>query len=337
MRKLVIALTLTSLAFAGSTVYFAHQLSVERERLAAIPLPAGSVPTASKVPSPAPAAAAGQTVAKPAGNPPAQAPEFSGNTVNGQPISEADIKKMQAEYSRRFLERLADPERHEEMLAEYKVIMRNTYPRVDRVVGLSPEEYARFIELVAQQQIDTQEMHARCMTDPTCDVSNLYRNRPDSQRHELDELLGMERAQKFENYKNTMGEREAIAQLRNRLPDSQRLTDDKAEALIAALAEERDAIHRDAVQSGTGMNGFNIGAGMVFSSGDASTFEERYESAQRNSQRLRDRAAQHLSTEQMRAFNEMQEETLISLRGALRNKDTMSFSADPVSVAVPVN
>jgi hypothetical protein len=340
MRKLVIALVFTSVAFASSTAYFAHQLSVERQRqsTASAHPPANPAPVATRQPLPASAAhEAVQAVGKSAQNPPPQANAFSGTTINGQPISEADIKKMQAEYSRAFLARLADPDLHEEMLAEYKMMMRNSYPLVDRVLGLSPEEYARFIQLSAQQQLDAQEMHARCMTDPACDMHSLYRNAPDARQREIDDLLGAERAQKFASYKNTMGEREAIAQLRNRLPDSQRLTDDKAEALIAALAEERDVIHREAAQSGTGMNGFNLGAGMVFSSADAGTFEERYQSAQRNSQRLRDRASQYLSAEQMRAFNEMQDETLISLRGALRNKEGMSFNAEAVAVAVPAN
>ena len=60
---------------------------------------------------------------------------------------------------------------------------------------------------------------------------------------------------------------------------------------------------------------------MVFAPADDRPFEERYEAARRYSQRLRDRAAQYLNPEQQRIFNEMQEDTLLSLRGALRNKD----------------
>lgn len=36
MRTLVIALALTATAFAGTSVYLAHQLSIERERNAAL-------------------------------------------------------------------------------------------------------------------------------------------------------------------------------------------------------------------------------------------------------------------------------------------------------------
>jgi hypothetical protein len=91
------------------------------------------------------------------------------------------------------------------------------------------------------------------------------------------------------------------------------------------------------------MNGFGIGAGMVFTPNDGGSFEERYAAAKQNSQRLRDRAAQYLNAEQLRAFNEMQDETLLSLRSMLRHKDTMnvqdgiSFTTVAVPAAIPAN
>ncbi len=51
MRKLVIALALTSVAFAGSTAYFAYQLSAERERNAALaPAPSPRITAAAPTP-----------------------------------------------------------------------------------------------------------------------------------------------------------------------------------------------------------------------------------------------------------------------------------------------
>jgi isocitrate lyase len=142
-----------------------------------------------------------------------------------------------------------------------------------------------------------------------------------------------------------MGERETIAQLRNRLPDAHRLGDDRAESLIQALAEERNAMHREAVQQGVGSSGFGFGAGMIFTTGEDASFEDRYATAKQNSQRMRDRAAQYLNAEQMRAFNEMQDETLLSLRSALRQKemsvthhaDGISYSSVTVPAAIPAN
>lgn len=246
-------------------------------------------------------------------------------------MSEADIKKAQAEYSRRFLSQIADPQQREEMLAERKMHMRNSFPRLDQVVGLTPEQYARFIDLQARQQIDMQEASARCMVDPDCRMGDMRWSPNDFHGDEIASLLGPDGMQKFETYRNTMGEREAVTQLKGRLPDSQRLGEDRAEQLITALAQEREAINQEAYRNGTGMTGFGIGAGMVFAPADDRPFEERYEAARRYSQRLRDRAAQYLNAEQQRIFNEMQEDTLLSLRGALRNKDGAGYTSVTVN------
>jgi hypothetical protein len=327
--------------FAASTLYFAHQVGVERERhAAASPVVAATLPAAANASAAAraPAAVDATTPAKPATK---GSPAFvSATLVNGmpQPMSEADMKKMQADYSRNFLAQLADPERREEMLAEHKMIMRNTYPRVAQVLGLSPDEYSRFLELSAQQLIDMQESSAKCMLDPDCQMGNALPNGVDTRKQELDQLLGPDRSRKLEVYKNTMGEREAVAQLRGRLPDTVRLSDDRAEGLITALAEERDLIHREAAQRGEGMGSFNIGVGMVFAPSDGATFEERYESARQSSQRLHDRASQYLNAEQLRAFDEMQDETLLGLRRMLRNKDGMSMTTvGVIAPATPAN
>ncbi len=346
MRKLVYLLALTSVTFAGTTVYFARQLAEERSRAAppaALParMATASVPVReaplerrAEPSKPKPAAAAA----------PRPREFFSGAMINGQPMSEEDMKKMQADFSRQFLAQLADPEQREELLAQRKMMIRQMYPRVDQVLALTPEEYSRFIELSAQQQLDMQESSSRCTLDPDCRVQDMHRDMGESRSQDIDNLLGADRKQKFETYKNTMSEREAVAQLRNRLPDAQRLGDERAESLIQVLAEERNAIHREAMQQGLGSSGFGFGAGMVFTSGDQASFEERYATAKQNSQRMRDRAAQYLTPEQMRAFNEMQDETLLSLRSALRqselsanHQEGISFSAVAVPAPAPAN
>lgn len=340
MRGWLITLAITSVTFAGTTIYFAQRLSEERERAAAeAPAPAARIDAPAPAKSSAPAIAAAPSAKGGPATPPGAA-FVSGTLVNGvpQPMSDAEMKKMQADYSRNFLAQLADPERREEMLAENKMMMRNTYPRVAQVLGLSPDEYSRFLELSAQQLIDMQEVSAKCMLDPDCQMGNAFPNGVDSRRQELDQLLGPDRSRKLEVYKNTMGEREAVAQLRGRLPDTLRLSEDRAEGLITALAEERDLIHREAAQRGEGLGSFNIGAGMVFAPSDGATFEERYESARQSSQRLHDRAAQYLNAEQLRAFDEMQDETLLGLRRMLRNKDGMSMTTvGVIAPATPAN
>jgi hypothetical protein len=324
MRKLVFALAFSTAAFAGSTWYLAHQLALERERHPSVAAAQNVTPPAEDV-SGSPA-----TAANPADGatprPTAQA-EAPASTPRPGPMTEADFKKAQADFSRRFLAQLADPQGREELLAERKMMMRHSYPRIAQVVGLSAEEYARFIELSALEQLDIQEASSRCALEPGCNSQDVFRNRMDEHGADIRDLLGPERLEKLANYKSTMSEREVVTQLRSRLPDAQRLNDDKAESLVAALAEEREALHREAAVRGSNVSGFGMGAGMIFSPNDGRPLEERYEAAMQYSQRLRDRAAQVLDGEQLRAFNEMQDETLLGLRSMMRNKDNMGFSA----------
>jgi hypothetical protein len=336
MRIVVILLALATAAFAGSTVYYARQLSVERARFASAavdPAPvAGRVPAEGVVPARAPDPAESNTSdpanrnARQAALEPATGSGFVSGVINGQPLSEEDIKKLQAEHARQFLAQLDNPEQREELVAERKMIMRHSYPRLAQTLGLTPQEYARYIELSALQQIEMQETSSRCTVDPDCRMQDMPVHAGADRNQEIDDLLGPERKQKLGTYMNTMGEREAVTQLGNRLPESQRLGEARAEALISALAEERNAIHQEASRQGMGSSSFGFGAGMVFTTGEGGSFEERYAIAQQNSQRLRDRAAQHLNAEQLRAFNEMQDETLISLRGTLRQKGITEMS-----------
>lgn len=331
MRAWLIILAITTAAFAGTTAYLARELAVERERAGSSAAPPAPASMATFP------AAANTAMAMPAQRrAPATAPPqamvgtgsgFGSGIAQAQPMSDADIRNAQAEYGKRFLAQIADPQQREEMLAERKVQMRQLFPRLEQVLGLTSEQYSRFLELQARQQLDMQEASSRCMVDPACSMSDLRLSSQDFHADEMASLLGPEGMQKFETYKNTLGEREAVSQLKSRLPDSLRFSDERAEQLITALAQERDALNQEAHRSGRGLTGFGIGAGTVFAPDESVPFEERYESARRYSQRLRDRAAQYLNVEQLRHFNEMQEDTLVSLRSALRNKQSRDHMA----------
>jgi hypothetical protein len=332
MRVLTIILAITSVAFASTTVYLARELSAERARVSATsPSFARTAPPARAANSPAPAATGvNEAAAGPAGI--SEAAIAVAAIGSDRQMSEAEMKKFQAEYSRTFLAQIDDPEQREELLAQRKMMARYSFPRVDQVLGLSAEEHARFLDLYALQQLDMQEKSARCTLDPDCSMQEAFRDMQDVRGSEINDLLGPERTAKLQQYQNTMAEREAITQLRSRMPDSLRLNDNKAEQLISALAEEREAMHREAVQQGRNMNGFGIGAGLVHAPDEsAGTFEERYEAARENSQRLRQRAATYLTGEQLRIFNEMQDETLLSLRSTMRQKNGGGFSTVTVA------
>jgi hypothetical protein len=324
MRILVVALTLISVTFAGTTYYFARELQLERERPRAVPT---TVARTGSVFSAQPSqfrSMPAQTTAQAASTPP------SANVAG----VEADMEKMNREQSRRTLKMIEDPEQREGMLIDFKMGMRNSYPRLAQTIGLTGEEAERLFLLLAQQQVESQERYARCTLDPGCDIRDGSYFQNDPKAREIADLLGTDRQAQFDNYKNTLMERESVTHLRTRLSDASRLPDDTAEALISVLAEERQKIHQEAAVRGIGMNGYGTGVGVVFAASDASTPEAQLESAQANSRRMRERAAQVLSPEQLRVFDEMQDELLISLKRQVRQKEDLEVSSSVATATV---
>lgn len=324
MRIVVIALTGLSLTLAGTTVYFARELELERERPRASSMPvvqAPAVPYAQR---------ASTTAAPPSARPPVPPPS------NHAMSEEVDVKTVQADASRKTLKMLADPAQREGMLLEQKMMMRNMYPRLAQAIGMTSEEAERLFTLLARQQIDAQEWYARCMLDSNCNVQDAGIEQTERGAQDIADLLGAERQQQFEAYKNTLMERESVVQLRSRLADANHLPDERAEALIAALADERQKIHMEAAQRGAGMNGFGTGVGVVFSASDAATPEAQIESAQANSRRMRARAAEVLDAEQLRVFDDMQDELMISMRNQVRRKEEFATNTS-FSTATVVN
>lgn len=323
MRIVVVALTLISVTFAGTTVYFARELKLERERSRAMPVPvaqtAPALSTRFSRPADTPLATAPRTITPPSAN---------------SESEEARSNKMQIEQSRRIVKMIEDPEQREGMLVETKMMMRNSYPRLAQTLGLSGDEADRLITLLALQQIEAQERYARCTLDPSCSFGDPARFQNDPRVQDIANLLGADRQQQFDNYKNTLMERESVTHLRTRLSDSTRLPDDTAEALISVLADERQKIHQEAAVRGVGMNGFGTGVGVVFSASDATSADAQFESAQANSRRMRERAAEVLTAEQLRVFNEMQDELLISLKHQVRQKEDLTLSSSYATATI---
>jgi len=313
MRKIVVALSLTTLAFAGTTVYFARELARERSRAASLDHPAQTSPEKALLPQ--------LPLSRPA------ADKKPGSAPAAMPESEeARMNKVMAEYNRRFLRTLEDPQLRQDQLVQYKMMMRMQLPRVAQILGMSAEESDRFFELLALQQSENQERHVRCNLEPGCQPGSL--EGPPPREKEIADFLGPERHRQYQEYQRTMMERESVSALRSRLSDATYLSEDKAESLIAALADEKRRMQAEAVARGTELRDFGVATGRLFASADEQSLEAHYESAQANSKRLRQRAAELLTPEQLRVFNEMQDELLVSLRARLRAKEVAEAAAN---------
>lgn len=326
MNRLVYLFGATTLLFAGLSVHLALQLREERSAHAPLPQTAAPVPAAAatrNVFSPgSPADLAASQSAAPGST--EDRVEHSFPVVVGTDQEEGRRRYLEAEA--RFLEEVADPARRAELLEQMKLSVRGPLPRVAQYLGLTDEEADRLFTLLAEQQLQAHERQARCVTQPDCNYRGFSSTDADTQQRELAELLGAARHEKFKQFQESMGERQAVAALRANLSDRAFLNDQRAEELVSALHDERTQFQNEALQRGTGFSGYGTGSGMLFI-GDQGTLEERVAAARRYSDRLRQRAAQVLTAEQAKSFNQMQDELLANLREMLRNQEQQASQA----------
>jgi hypothetical protein len=336
MRTAVIALSLTTAAFAASTVYLARELHDERVS-AEVTTPAVAAPATAQAllqvapaivaRNPEPAVQLSATLTR------APSPAMTSIVTNATGIPaelQAQMNAQQHKHNQEMVQRFDDPEQRAELLAEFKAMIRNSHPALAQALKLSREDADRLIELLTLEQVENQVRYARCSLDGSCDVGRIAQIGADSTREGIDNLLGAEGQQKYNEYRNSVGERESVTQFRTRLSDATYLREDTAESLIAVLADERMRISAEASKHGTGLTGIGNGIGMVWVSETSDSPEARYASAQENSRRLRARAAEVLTASQLHVFEEMQDELLLSTRQQLRQKQ--DFNANVVTI-----
>jgi hypothetical protein len=317
MRRLVYALSLSTLFFAVCTAYFARELYLERGAGEAAPRAASVVPPAS-IPAPAPKTdpATTNTVASAAvrakTEPPAPA---SVSAAPPDPKAEAEALA----YSRAMVQvderlaRFADPAQREAMLEERRNSYRTMYPGLQEYLRMDATEFERFIDFRSRGELVMEEATLRCYADGTCNRSRrLDRSLVEAHKREMADLFGPERLKAFEFYMFSGGERETVSTLRGRLPDKHRLMDSQSDALVEAFYEERKRIQEDSQQRGVQVNNFNnvIYTPMISEAPD----ENAMQVAEEYNRRLRDRAAAVLTPEQLTAFESMQQEAMQSFR-----------------------
>ena len=298
MRKLVVALSLSTLALGVTTAYFARELQRERARKASVAsLAAAEIPAAAALPKP---------VADIVDTPQAASQIVAADGEDPDPWERE--KRRVAATADRELAKLLDPAKRSAMLDEMKASSRSFYPQLAQVLQLSAFEYDRLLELLAEQQLTVREKVLRCALDPRCNFPGVDRAHRDSQELEVAALIGADRQQRLEKYQQSLNERSAVRQFRGRLPDKDHLSEAKSEQLITAIAEEHQRFEAGITQGGASVSGFNTGGVSFALSSEEAGAEKRLAEATEYLGRLRERASQILTPGQLTAFNEMLDE-----------------------------
>ena len=307
MSKTVVVLSISTVLFAASTAYLAHELYLREAgegAMAAVPAVAAATPGSSPHLKPGATAFEEKTgiaartsipaadVAKPADSAKRDAQDDPGTA-----------------YARQLVARYDDANQRPVLLEEQRTVLRRQYEKLKERLKLSDSAFEQLVSLIADEQLQAQMSWARCAVDPACDPKN-QRNPNIDRTQEYQAMLGMDGAEAFTQFRSSIGERDAVVQLRGRLPDSSFLPEAQAEKLIVALKEERERFSQEAAARGAKTMGWGTTLGTLWYTEDSGLPEQYIVEASQYSQRLRGRAAGILTPAQLAAYSQMQDELL---------------------------
>jgi len=321
MNKLVVVLGTTTVTFAALTAYYAYELAQENKR--AVPesaVFAAVAPPAPQLAADAPLDSPTVAASVPAVGPATAAPVQAKTVATATPAAATKPATKLSAADKDFLAMYADPRGRRTLIDEAMVDLRNAMRGVQQHVGFTDEEWQRVLEVRAEQQVERRAAHLRCRADPDC-KSPFTAEQLANERQAVREAVGEDKYDEYDQYMSSMMERRTVEELQKNLVGDLALPQQRAEELIAALADETAQARKDMSADGNRVAGIGVPNGMAFYVESAPTFEARLESANQFSQRLRNRAATILNGNQLTTFNQMQDQAMASLRAFLARRE----------------
>jgi hypothetical protein len=318
MRKLVLLLTIATLSLAITCGYLYQQLRVERSRVSAGVRTDHAVETEDSV---------DDAGLEDDGSLPSGDADEDGETAFPAPVRDsiretsgsADARARRLAQRREQLQqRWADPQFRARALVRSTYEARRRNPDLGAALRLSSAQEGAFVDLLARQALQIDELQES------------RRFASESERASIDQEIGalrvqheQERAaqlggagyQAYQDYTRQIPERQQIRELRLRLDESSAMTPAQSSQLIAAMYAERDS-YLQQMKTVEGFGGYAPRypfEAMTNSRDQAARVRFAQEQVARTEafmSRLRLRASGVLNAEQLRRFDEIQEEQL---------------------------
>jgi hypothetical protein len=309
MRKLVVALSVSTFTLAVVCAWLAHELARERAR----PMPATH---AVQSPARQPTNPASPVLPTEAARQPANASPAP--PVPARQLTEEEVREeLQRAEARRYIAEIDAPGGRERKIAETRAMYRRMFPELKEAAGLTEEEYEHWLDSTAEQVFDIQEKSIRCQADPGCDVRSPIQVDP---ARSPDSVLGPEKAARIQFYRESKTERQMVNQLRLQLPDEAFLSSETAEKLITSLAKERRRLRMEAQARGETFATMGIGQTMILYAGRG-TVDQQLDSAAHHSRLMHDHLAQFLTSQQLAVFDKLQRDGISALGEMLKQQE----------------
>jgi hypothetical protein len=316
MRKLVLLFATTTIGFAIACGHLYRELERERDRTeAAISDPLTASPALDALDESS-ATAEDESPSMDDVELPSPARDPSLN-ASGQSEQVGRAERM-AQRRAQLTQRWSDPEFRARQLTRLIAQVRGRNPDVGSALRLNPSQERTFVDLLAKQQLQLDELN-QSRRFATAAERQLIRQQIEalSLQHEQEraEQLGPARYEEYRQYQRQIPEREQLRALRARLDESSSLTSDQASRLLTSMHEERDS-YLQQLKTVEGFGGYAPRypfEAMTNNRDQAARIRFAQEQVARTEafmSQLRLRASGVLNAEQLRRFDEIQEEQL---------------------------
>jgi hypothetical protein len=331
MRPPNLALLAISLGLSVSLAYVAHELRGARARALAdaseIQQLRARIATAERRREALERVVATPDVSAPARPAPDSSPVARVVEPEKRPVTDSERKSGLSERQRarraEHLKMLADPAARALYRVEKIAEARQQNPGLARALGLDPEQEREYFELLADQELRGEEYEMR--RDPEADATVDFQQRNERDTEEQRTLLGFEKFEQLRQYQRSVPERAQVRSLRARLDGATSLGEEQATRLINALREERERYVQGLTSNGggeiTGHSGqypFTPFRASAEGRPDLAFAEAQLPRTEEFLKRLHARAAVILTPEQLRRFEEIQEEQMMMERRRLQ-------------------
>jgi len=214
--------------------------------------------------------------------------------------------------------RWSDPAWRERALTRAESQVRQERPDLGSALHLSADQEAALVDLLARQRLQQQELNEqmRFASDAERAVIQQKLSALQTQHYqEIAQSLGSGKLPEYDKYLREVPERWEVRELRSRLDESAALTASQSSRLIDAMYQERDSyLQQLETVEGYGGHSLQYPIGAISKSREpaarAQFAEEQLARTEQFMGRVRLRAQQILSAEQLRRFDEIQEEQL---------------------------
>lgn len=319
MSRAVGILSVTTALFAASTLYFAWALGVERDRGTSLHESRGTAPAAGDgfATTRENGSRDDAAVGGPGDTRSTDSPGASGgllSRIGGGKKKRLSPKQKSDLYQQDFTRMYADPVTRQQLIEEQIPMLRDQFIVLERRLELPSDQWQRFLETYAAQEIGRRGASGACANDIECLKRRLGPEAYARYEQEMRDLLGEADLKEFQAFNYSVKERQVVETLQTELAPQQRLSEVAAEDLITALSEVRRATEKN-IQAENGSFNMFSGDGYVLSYPPTlKTVDERVEYASGYFEKLRQRAEPLLNPVQLAAYRALQEKALRSLR-----------------------